>query len=414
MQERTTPVNGDKNSKDGSSDGNWIEDILTKTAQTVYSAALVPTDGASDHWGWISAVVDFDTTSTVSPANSAFWAGRDLTYAEGETVKPVLFANQPTQNLQALEDVEGYANVATRNGVDRDDNTNTMIFFMVMYHQSPARALEVLKDAGAGSNLNRIYDFCLSNSVLGQYKTRYRTSRDMIAAGDNSGIDIGGPIGTPTPDRPSDPSNGQNDSELVALRLVGEKIHLLYADGTNLITTPTPSGADWQVPAGTTTVVDPQPDLPTDPPDPTDPPTSDKGTLLVNWMKAHIGKYKYSQSAGRLEPDTSGHSDCSGCTWYCYKKVLGINIGTDCGAQRKTGRVITSDREKIRAGIGLQAGDLIHYWHPNYRHVEMYMGDGTTRTMGLVPSDDPGPKIHNMTPRLDLDGPIKVQARRYI
>jgi len=326
-------------------------------------------------------------------------------------LKPVLYDHQAMQNTQALEDMVSYVEVATRHGMNLDDNTNAMIFFMVMYHQSPKRALEVLAAAGEDSSIQRLYNYCLDNGVLGQYKTRYKTALTMILAGDNTGIDFEGNIGTPTEDRPGDGTAGTSLT-IASIKLVGPHLHLIDTDGNVTVASATGQPV-WQVPQASGTVTDPTPPVITpDPPAEGDP--TDLGEKAVKWMKDHIGEFKYSQSGDRLHPLTSGSSDCSGATWNAYKHACGIDIGTNCGTQRTHGKLITTSREKIRAGTGLVAGDLIHYWHPNYRHVEMYLGDGTTRTIGLVPSDDPGPKIHAMTPRLDLDGPIKVAARRYV
>ena len=102
--------------------------------------------------------------------------------------------------------------------------------------------------------------------------------------------------------------------------------------------------------------------------------------------------YGYAQANGRLTPETSGISDCSGYVWYLYNKFFGIDIGkggTSDIYSNNVGKVVArvSTRAQI-AALTPQAGDVIVY----RGHIEMFTGTGTNSASMRGPSDGtPGP-----------------------
>lgn len=111
----------------------------------------------------------------------------------------------------------------------------------------------------------------------------------------------------------------------------------------------------------------------------TGPPATGTQADLVAWMVAHIDAFAYGQGSGRLSPLTSGYADCSGLTWFAYKTVTGLEIGTWTGAQQGYGTVIENGgggSSPVEANMVL--GDLLFYsWsghNANYDHVDMYTG----------------------------------------
>jgi cell wall-associated NlpC family hydrolase len=131
----------------------------------------------------------------------------------------------------------------------------------------------------------------------------------------------------------------------------------------------------------------------------TDPPPAGTQADLVAWMVAHISAFAYSQASGRLSPLTSGYTDCSGLTWFCYKTVTGIDIGTWTGAQQGSGTVIQdglAGSSPTEANMVL--GDLVFYsWsgpNSNYDHVDMYTGPNQVLGHG-GPESGPTYKVMN-------------------
>jgi hypothetical protein len=194
------------------------------------------------------------------PANNAFWNSRYLTYAEGESLKPVLSANQAIQNDQLIDDMEVYKAVAISYGFDPDSNTETVLYFFSMHHQAPAYALEVVQTLDTTATLAQIHAACLAHPVLGQYGVRYQTTHDLIVEGDLSGVE-------PPPPIPDDgitevPHAGQ----ITYVHSTSNRMFIQWKDGHRLECIP--NGRDYWIPISDTTVTDPPPP-PVDPPPPT-------------------------------------------------------------------------------------------------------------------------------------------------
>ena len=192
---------------------------------------------------WTGVVGNVTADLIAHPSTDSWWTGRYLTRAEGESLKPVLHANQPIQNNQAIADFEAYKNVYVRQGGNADGNTDAMLFFMCMYHQSPARSLDVLRSAGVNAGLDRLLAVCLNNSVLGAYRTRYNTAATIIRSHDSSGIDLGGTVGSVTlePDGGDAPISGavQNIyTDMSYVKRVGSNMHIVFKDGHQIICAP--------------------------------------------------------------------------------------------------------------------------------------------------------------------------------
>ena len=106
--------------------------------------------------------------------NSSYWNARYLNQGEGESVSNAFASTEShiVQENQAITDFEGYIGTLEGWGLSQD-NPKPLIFAMSMYHQSPKSAGQVVATAGGSATLDRIYQVCLNNSVLGQYRNRY-------------------------------------------------------------------------------------------------------------------------------------------------------------------------------------------------------------------------------------------------
>lgn len=368
-------------------------------------------------------------TDLASQTSWDWWTGRYLTTTEGNSIKPVLRANTLIQNDQMVKDLEAYRVAYSNLGGDPHSNTDAMIFFMSMYHQRPASARSVLKAAGANSDVRRLHSYALRDAKFSQFKGRYDKTLNIILSNDPSGVNLG--IETPNdpdpdaPDEPGDseyPNDVRLDVDVSQIRRHGNNLILSFRDGGSVTCPPVRNGV-WNVPGGVGT-----PNVPGVTPgdDPSPPPVTPAATMgqkVVEWMIANQEKWAYGQGAGRTNPWVSGYTDCSACIYLAYKAVGNLNIGTYTTAQSvgvsgftPPGRVITTDRETIRAGVGLLPGDLIFYrnyvragWP--YNHVEVYTGDAQRRTIGQVGSTAPGPSLHPMNRYLDW-GKLAVLVRR--
>lgn len=355
------------------------------------------------HWSGVAATLTADLTAHT--ATDSFWNTRYLTQAEIVSVKPVLVANVVIQDNQASVDLTAYKNVAVNQGMDENANTNAVIFFCNMYNQSPKSALRVLANAGPESNLDRLYAYCLNDSVLGQYRTRYKAAYDIIVAQDTSGVGSGGTGGTPP--TPGDGGGGSRPTtDIKYLQKVGDQHALKFKDGHTLFLVPNGSGI-W-IPRVDSSIG-------ADEPTPSDgtPPTGVQN-LMRQWLIDHTDDYAYSQGASRLTPDKNMSTDCSGLMYWVYKTIANKYIGTWTGNQISYGTLVTTSKAVALAETSLVIGDLVFYrWSSGspstYDHVNMYIGSNQVSGHG---GPDPGPDV--LSHSGNISSADSIMVRRYV
>jgi len=356
---------------------------------------------------WVGIPASLTTDLDSHPAADSWWTDRYLTSAEGEPLREVLNNNKAIQNAQAISDLDAYKTTATRQGIDAENNTPAMLFFFVMYHQSPRRALGVIASAGPQSDIDRLYSVCMNEPVLSQYRTRYTTARDIIKSGDNSGIgDVPDPTPVPVPDPGGNPTVTPVSGSIAYIVQVADQLHIHFKSGQ--ILTALPSGPNRFLPSVDGAVVVSVDPLPTDP---TAPPTdSATGQKLVDWMMSRLDRYAYSQGASRLAPEQNMYTDCSALVHYCYKEVTGIEIGTNTLTQYVKGADIAHGSGTLDESL-LKLGDLIFFdWNGGrVDHVDMYKGNGETVGHG---GPGNGPDVKTLAPR--IAAATKYWVRRHV
>ena len=111
----------------------------------------------------------------------------------------------------------------------------------------------------------------------------------------------------------------------------------------------------------------------------------EKRNQLVNSALTRKQKNQYSQDVNKRTMIEKGYGDCSGTTWYWYKKLFNMNIGTNTEAQinSKLGkRVALTITNGIPDESKMRKGDLMYFRGTNNArtegvgHVEMYIGNG--------------------------------------
>lgn len=111
----------------------------------------------------------------------------------------------------------------------------------------------------------------------------------------------------------------------------------------------------------------------------------EKRNQLVNSALTRQQKNQYSQDVNKRTLIEKGYGDCSGTTWYWYKKLFNMNIGTNTEAQinSKLGkRVALTITNGIPDESKMRKGDLMYFRGTNNArtegvgHVEMYIGNG--------------------------------------
>ena len=389
---------------------NYNDPITVGVAQWygVRAAAILVRMRDENAAAWTGVASSLVNALNSNPASSTWWNSRYLTRTEGNSLKPVLLANQVIQNNQFGSDIDGYMQTATRISMDIENNTLAALFFASMYHQSPVRAQRIVAQTGPSSSLARLHSAALNEPILGQYRTRLNTVRAILEAGDTSGVDD---PHDPTPEPGEGGDSGGNNrlqGEFSYIRVTGNSLtaHKKTGGVVNFVrATPKTFIAGLDANSGSEVV----PEEPN--PDPSVPPSSDiasKRAAIRAFMVSIQNTLEYSQGPRRLDPENSGYSDCSATLHYAFKKVLGITLGTWSGAQKNDG-VFVARGTGAPPLSQMAVGDIV--WFPG--HVEMYAGNDENIGHGGynrgAPHYTKGPYLQNCTAQCIRRGQWEVR-----
>lgn len=335
------------------------------------------------------------------PAYENWWTTKYLTQNEGNSIIAVFSQpeNHIIQENQAIADFEGYIELLSSWGMSTA-NPKPLVFAMSMYHQSPRQCGYVISSAGANADLDRLYSTCLNDGVLGVYRNRYTTVYNRLKAWDGESMPPDfGQVGTnPSEGGNEKPITGQSENEVGWIIGNGENL-VLYGDNDKyrkgvLFAR---AGADRWIPAVNKS------GAPIDGGH-TGGGTSASGQAVVDWMAQYMGQWSYGLGApGRLTPQDSRVTDCSGAVWAAYWFAAGVELGDYTGTQCQNG-------VEIWRGYGwagcpwdsMKPGDLVlmsrddnGFTFPagSASHIELYTGEGSN-TLGC--GTTPCPHINDI------------------
>ena len=321
--------------------------------------------------------------------------------------------NHKFQQAQWESDFTTYQGVCDSHGFP-SQNIRERIFFMTMYHQSPSAAFRVLGSVSGTASLQLLHTTALNDSVLRNYPSRYNTAYDMLVNWDGTSAppDFGQVGDSPaTGGNPSGNNITSTSAQGRYISLVGDILQLhdgatilqfyrtgsqTWTNGGSAASTPISGG---QTGGGTET-------------------GSGAGAKVVAWVAARVGKFAYSEAlAGRLNPDQSGYTDCSGLWWRAYQDVTGVDVGTNTGLMATRGsRVAISSSDSITSAISKsKAGDLLLLtWsghNPRYDHVEGMVSDGQDKTLS---HGGPGNGPNYFVASQEMGMASEWEIRRYV
>lgn len=371
-------------------------------------------------WGVGGALSALEDDLRDHPDNSRWWNTRYLSGDEVEAIRPVLRANHGTQYGLASEDIDDYRQAAEDIAIDEDTNKQAVMFFMVMYHQTPKRAVEIVNTLRPSSSIDRLYAGAMNDGTFSKYRTRYTQARDYIKNGNPPLLSDEGDDSKPISDGDGNQENSTDDAltqlkaSIKYLDVVGDSIHVRLTEGTTLVAVPDGRG-HFMLPAhevgkGEAVPVNDSDNTPLDPDVPEDEETTGSTasaklrSKLVSWGKARIGAYTYTNGPARVNPEVTGATDCSGFTKAMYLAVAGIKLGQITSQQYTQGRRIATGSGTLSTAQ-LRVGDLIYFHWANPRwnsgkvtdHVEMYIGNGNC--IGH-PGPGRGPRILGLAPQI--------------
>ena len=343
------------------------------------------------------------------PEGSSSWNTYYLSRQAGDSLRDLLLASKDIQDDQIIKDLESYFSVAKQYGINPEADTDAFILWCVAYHQGPRYALQVANNYGGGG-LNAMYSAIMGNSVLGQYRNRYSQAKNIISSKDTSGVGTGNNV-EPTPGN----NNGGGENSQQVSVYGGEVI--IMADDSNILTMRSKFGVIqlysqghnlWKATLSTIqqSINGGQPNINGGGGGGGGGGGSNKGEKALAWVLARLGKFAYLQGAGRLDPDHSGVTDCSGLMYAAYKYTTGTFVGTWTGDQyfrgaepfpRRGGAMTASERSQLRPGdMIVMAWKSTGSVYPETDHVEMVVDSNTLVGHGGNPYYGPVKKSINI------------------
>lgn len=297
------------------------------------AANLLSSCKAADANGWaaFASAAPRVAESVEAGHTWEWWTGFYITYAEGNAWKEWAATDAVHQVQQDTwrADFGVYADTLAGWGLSLE-RPKTMVYAMAMYHQSPQRAGYVIGTCSGDATLDNMHATCLNDSVLGQYYNRYTTAYNRLAAwdGESAPPDFG-QVGELLPPGGNEGGITRPDSPVSYVTLQGGEIILHGVKGyeNGLYCTlaapnlwiPSAQVAGAENPGGTTGGGEA-------------PPGSTAGEAAVAWMADHLEMWQYGNGPGRMSPETSGYTDCSGGVWCAYHYGAGVDLKTSGGA----------------------------------------------------------------------------------
>lgn len=347
------------------------------------AAQLIRTCAGTDPDGYNVFKTAAPTLASQVEANSINFNSRYVTTVEANAWRAWARNAKNHQGQQNTwdSDYQNYSKVCDNVGMPAA-NIQARIMFMCAYHQSPRQALSVIGSVGGTADLYRVYTGILADYVLGRYHTRYDTAYNLLKNWDGKsdppdfgqiGEGSGNPGGNPQPGvTPTKPKKisvwNQGDALIVHF---DDKHYVTYPSAGQTFIGQSSGGQDisGENTGGGSSSGN----------------ASDDAKKVLKWIADRAGKFAYSQGAGRLNPDQTGYTDCSGLIWSAYHFGIGRDlVGTWTGDEAGKGTLVCSSSNTfIINGINqAKAADiLLITWsghNPSFDHEEIFTEDTNT------------------------------------
>lgn len=332
-------------------------------------------------------------TIVAHPGTDGYWSGRAVYNGRAE-LKPVLREGKAEQQKQMIEDYQSqYIPWLTARGYDNNTNTQACIFLGACVHHGGAAgyATAVARNAGRNASLEAVYRAALNNGIGGRYRTRQDTLYRIIKAWDTSGVNYSSGSdsedNTTTEARPSVGSEvtvplrrikyGEVHGSQMLMRMSDQTVVTLVKNPQGLWTVLNDPGKDAVVHVADGEIVN-QSRSNASGSTGSAKSLADAERKLENWFKQREHRFSYRQARpSGLDPDHSGHTDCSGCVAAAYRDAVGIpvsRVGTWTGEQANRGNVVYDGPKSGVPWDKCKYGDLFIYGYNrgNTHHVAMF------------------------------------------
>lgn len=285
-----------------------------------------------------------------------------------------------------------YTDTLQRWGVDLTDVKNT-IMLISAYHQNPRNCQIVIATIGGKRDYHDTHTAILSNPVFSGYVNRYNRVLELLDAWDGTSAppDFGQASTVPPDQERPDVESASSIKYIESANSQDLIIHGDFGGGDLLCRY---NGNDtWYPVRG-----DKNDDYPsTTPQGGGSGNDTEFGKMRALWEQ-HNSEFYYSQGGGRLDPISSGYSDCSASIWWAANAVTDKKyewLGTYTQAMIETcGEPVILSRDGVLDHTKMLPGDLIVIEWPNndpgefhneHQHVDWYWGDGVVWGSGSSP-----------------------------
>lgn len=303
------------------------------------------------------------------------------------------------QDAQFFEDLTGYLETLEYWGVNTD-NVKQTIYYISMYHQSPSGCLRIIQNYGGDRSIQDLYAAAMNSSVFSGYRNRYQTVLNLLEGwdGESAPEDFDASVGGDAAQEPGGSgSTSDLESAVAYIQLVGNDL-IVFGQGmssTDRLVCHY-NGNDIWIPVSSTIIENPS--TGTDPGaggagDNPDAP-EDFAAMQAIWEQ-YASQFSYGNGDGRLNPLSSGYSDCSACIWWAANLASGNKytwLGTRTWTMVDTATYVRdlsfTSTEDISDWV---PGDLIimNYAsgssYAGQQHVDWYWGDGVIWGAGSAP-----------------------------
>lgn len=298
----------------------------------------------------------------------------------------------------------------TLRGWGLGDDPKTAIFYLAMYHQRPASASACMGQLGGSASIDSLYLWTLSNSILNSYKNRYQTVRDLLAQWD--GTSAPPDFGTVDPTLPNDPSGsieaGDLQSTLAYVQAWGDDLIAFGDMSTTERLLLRNTGRGIWIPVDGTVPDNPSSGTPGSGYPPASPDDPAEFTQMRQYWYDNQGRWSYSQGPGRMEPWTSGVTDCSGAIASTVRRFTGDKynwIGVSTRDFLANVPIVFHNTSNGSFDISqLRPGDLLLFdWVGSsgvggaaVQHVEWYFGNNICWGQGYTMNPGPNQTTDNV------------------
>lgn len=331
-----------------------------------------------------------------------FWSTRFLTKDECNSIIEALgTATAETKERTLFADTLDYfANVMSTWGCNPNGtiaSQKAFIFLAAVFNVNIGVAASICSAVGGTASTLDIYNAIMNKPAISSLRD-WGQAKALLDAWTGSEPTVTGDTGNVWTD-PGSPGDGgtfitQVESQIQRIGMTGQQLIVYGEDNQAGVVCYRLTNSMWVPTSNTAAPPSPTPEEPPAPEEPTQP--GDFEAMRQLWYD-HEGDWSYGGGAGRLDPESSGYTDCSGCIWWAVNKIrpdIAAGLGNFTSPQSKAGTLVVEGQLSGDVTVDpaiLREGDIVlvsksgNYSAGGDSHVEWYFGNNVLWGAGYAP-----------------------------